>query len=297
MATEASAEGDFPDVSRVDVSSEAMNAFSTEEEFLQLAFSLMVEVTSYVSIAACTMGPTWDREHAAVGGNMVRLFKLLDTLLDQTAKRRQEVSLIVSRLIFECTVNIRYLIDRFSTETVDAYISYSFRHERRLYGLIKDNIGERGGLVLPIEDRMLKSIERSARVSDISLDEVVPFAKGPWPDNLFERSKMVGLEKIYLGAFGGPSHAVHGNWQDIYANNLDWNEENQSFTPRLEWKRPRPQVLSSLALIVIETVGIYCSFAGVGSRLAPSLRDLTDRVLRYVDGHENYLGEKQWPKI
>jgi len=40
-----------------------------------LASELLREVASYVCVAACTMGskPVWDRDHAAVGGNMVRL--------------------------------------------------------------------------------------------------------------------------------------------------------------------------------------------------------------------------------
>ena len=31
--------------------------------------------------------PVWDRDHAAVGGNMVRLFKVLSAHLDQTVQR------------------------------------------------------------------------------------------------------------------------------------------------------------------------------------------------------------------
>lgn len=34
--------------------------------------------------------PVWDRDHAAVGGNMVRLFKVLSAHLDQTVQRRYE---------------------------------------------------------------------------------------------------------------------------------------------------------------------------------------------------------------
>jgi hypothetical protein len=51
---------------------------------------------------------------------------------------------------------------------------------------------------------MLKSIERSAAASCISLDDV-DFKKGaPWGGkNLFDKAEVVGLGGAYLAAFGG----------------------------------------------------------------------------------------------
>jgi hypothetical protein len=88
------------DVERVEIDPATIATFTTEEEFVSLAVSLMVEVASYSCIAAATLGPSpvWDRDHAAVGGNMVRLYKLLDSFLDQTCKRREEISWILGRL-------------------------------------------------------------------------------------------------------------------------------------------------------------------------------------------------------
>ena len=100
------------EVERVEVDAAKMAAFTNEDDFLSLAVSLMVEVASYSFVAATTLGasPVWDRDRAAVGGNMVRLYKLLDSFLDQTCQRREEISWILGRLIFETAVNIRYLI-------------------------------------------------------------------------------------------------------------------------------------------------------------------------------------------
>lgn len=292
----------LPEIKRVEVSTDVMRTFAREEEFLGLAVSLMVEVGSYASIAAATTGqtPNWDRDHATVGGHMVRLYKLLDAFLDQTTQRQQEISFLLARLIFECIVNMRFLIVNFSKETVDAYIAYSFRHERRLRDLIEANIKRRNGIVLPIEDRMFKSIDRSAEVAGITLQQVDPADRSGWAGSMFDRTKAVGLEALYLAAFGGGSHAVHGNWHDLYGNHLEWGEKDQRFSPNLEWSRPRPQVVSSLALITIETILIYLEFIGGESardRFEPQLIDLTERVLLFANGHEHYLGEKRWPEI
>jgi uncharacterized protein DUF5677 len=156
--------GDVPEVKRVEVDLDKIAAFKTEEEFTGLAVSLMIEVASYSCIAAATLGasPSWDRDRAAVGGNMVRLYKLLDSFLDQTSRRREEITSILGRLIFETAVNIRYLIANFSKELIDSYVKHSLRQERRLFGLVQANISKRGSM-LPIADRMLKSIDRAAR--------------------------------------------------------------------------------------------------------------------------------------
>ncbi len=88
-----------------------MAAYTREWDFVILASELLREVTSYVSVAACTLGlaPAWTRDQAAVGGNMVRLSKLLSAFLDQTVQKRMETSTILSRLAFETIVNVRYL--------------------------------------------------------------------------------------------------------------------------------------------------------------------------------------------
>jgi hypothetical protein len=171
----------LPRIERVEVDFGGIVKFNKEDDFTKLAISLMVETASYVCVAACTMGTksVWDRDRAAICGNMVRLYKLLHSVLDQTCQRRQETRFILARLVFETLVNIRYMIKEFSPQLIVSYIAYSFRHERRLRDLIQENIKARHGQILPIEDRMLKSINRSAVAAGIALDDVDVTKKGP----------------------------------------------------------------------------------------------------------------------
>ena len=110
------------EIKRVPINIEEIANFDNEDEFTGLAVDLMVETGSYVCVASCTMGtkPMWDRDRAAVCGNMVRLYKLLHSVLDQTCQRRQETGFILSRLVFETLVNIRYMIREFSPELVES---------------------------------------------------------------------------------------------------------------------------------------------------------------------------------
>ena len=291
----------LPDIERTNVDAEMMSAFNNEDDFVGLAVGLMIETGSYVCLAATTFREKhiWDRDLAVVCGNMVRLYKLIHTVLDQITQRRQEMSDIFTRLVFETLVNIRFMVKNYDPVLVESYIQYSFRHERRLRDLITDNIESRSGVVLPIEDRMLKSIDRSATAAGVTI-EGVDLSNKPWGGkNTYEKARDVGLDFAYLAAFAGPSHSVHGNWQDIYGNNLHWDEKN-GFTPNLDWRRPRPQVLFALCSLIIETLDIYFEFMGgdeVVQVLNDPLTDLKARVHQVNDAHETYLVGKQWPEV
>ena len=294
--------GLFPVVERVDVDPVAIAAFTREWDFMVLGSELLREVTSYVSVAACTLGPApaWTRDQAAVRGNMVRLSKLLSAFLDQTVKKRFETSTILSRLAFETIVNTRYLIANFSPELANAFVRHSLRHERRLWDTIQTNIQGRAGEVLHIEQRMLNSIERAARIAGITLDSVDLKNRAPWDGkDLRQKAEAVGLDGAYLAVFGGMSHNVHGSWHDLYQFHLE-TDGNGAFTPNLEWGRPRPQPLFALSHLALDALADFLRFIGgeaaIG-QVGEQLRDLNTRINSADRAHETYLSGKTWPAI
>jgi hypothetical protein len=295
-------EGPFPVIERVAVDPAAIAAYTREWDFMILASELLREVASYVCVAACTMGssPTWTRDQAAVGGNMVRLSKLLSAHLDQIVQRRYETSTILSRLAFETIVNARYLIANFSPELVDSFVRHSLRHERRLRDKVQANIQECGGEVLHIEQRILKSIERAARLSGVTLDSVDLKDRAPWGGkDLRQKAEAVGFGEAYLAVFGGMSHNVHGSWHDLYQFHLE-SDENGGFTPNLEWGHPRPQPLFALGHLALYAVRDFLTFIGgetAMDQLREQLRDLGARIDSVNQTHEAYLSGKTWPAI
>jgi hypothetical protein len=103
----------------------------------------------------------------------------------------------------------------------------------------------------------------------------------------------VGLEAAYRAAFGGGSQTIHGNWNEVYGNHLHWNESERSFTPKTKWKRPRPQVITALALIVVETIKIYFDFMG-GDEVGEHFEGLAQQNLHSGRGSR---GLSQWQKM
>ncbi|UXC36637.1 DUF5677 domain-containing protein [Cupriavidus gilardii] len=56
----------------------------------------------------------------------------------------------------------------------------------------------------------------------VSIEQVTNAAAKPWKAvDLYRKAEAVGLGQAYLGLFGGPSHAVHGGWQDLLDYYLD----------------------------------------------------------------------------
>lgn len=286
-----------PSVTRTEISTDEIQAFSDEHAYTGLAVELLIEAGSYICIAACILPPPphrWNRHEAVVVGHLARLYKLISAMLDQTCQHRRETTFIFARLAFECIVNTLFLIKHDRPEVTASYIEYSMRHEKRLRERIRRNVESRGGGMLHIEERMLRSIESAAQRSGVNLDSIDPPSN--WAGkNLFEKAKEVGLEEAYLGAFAGPSHSVHGNWQDLLEYHLDWDDEG--YTANLEWHRPRPQLLTTMAYLTVETLVAYFSdvLGEAGNQLAVKMPDLRERISQFVHLHEEFLSRGSKP--
>lgn len=293
--------GDLPEITAVEVNPETMAAYARDADFLSLTVEPLKETGSYVCYAASMTDETgtWSRDQAIIGGNMVRLYKLTHAILDQTCQGRGELAFVFFRLAFETIVNIRYLIKHFSPDLTRSYVTYSLKHERKLLELIGSNIAQRNGVVKPIEDRMLKSLHRAAAAAGVTYDEVDQRQKNWGNKTTFAKAEDIEWAGQYQAAFAGPSHNVHGNWQEIYSNHLTW-DGNDRFTPNLEFSKPRPQPLFALCFLATEALRDFYEFkAGTAGLecLWPPVADLQGRILAADQGHEGYLARKQWPEV
>jgi hypothetical protein len=286
------------EIDAVAVEDEAIAAYTSEDQFNSLTVELLKEVGSFVCVAASIFPAGtkhWSRDQAIYGGHLVRLFKLISALLDQICQKRRETTFILSRLAFETIVNLAYFIEHGSPELFEQYIRYSLRQEKRLHNRIVANVAARGGMRLPIEDRMLSSIEAAATKSDLSIADLSPDEPTSWGErNLFQRAKAVGLGVMYLAASGGGSQNVHGNWMDLLEYHLE-DDDGEGFVPSLEWHRPRPQVGLAIAQMAADVVGRFFSLVKASEEiqgLDARLEDLARRINRANVGHERFVTDR-----
>jgi hypothetical protein len=291
----------IPHIDPVAIDADVLRGFHDEDDFIDLAVKLVVEAASYTVIAHSIMDEKggWDRDEAILGGLMVRLYKLLSALLDQVCQHRAEIAQIMCRLAFEAVVDIRYLVRKLDAALGDDFVKSSYRQERILRDQIMERITARGGDILPVEDRMLKSISRAADIADLSLDDVSTKRRDWGGQNTRAKANEVfGSDLAYIGAFSGMSQSVHGSWGDLLQFHLE-TTDGKRFTPSPEWGHPRPQLITTMAFLVAETVDEFLGYwdEALQDRFHPALTDLKCRVRTLVAGHEHYLSSKEWPAI
>jgi hypothetical protein len=276
-------------IKQTDVSSERTDAFKSEDDFNGLAVELLIEVGSFIIVAGNLIPAKtqrWDRNQAVLGGHLVRLYKLISALLDQICQHRREITFIIARLTFECIVNIRFLIKFGNAATYDSYVRYSLKQEKRLYQRISKEIDGRRGERLPVEERMLES--------GVSIDDLSTSRPKDWADkNLYERADAVGLGGAYIGAFGGPSSSVHGNWMDLLEFQLETHYDDGNFSPDFEWHNPRPQIGQTVAFLAVEAAREYFAYVGEGPNdfMEERFAELSNRIREAASAHEAFLNK------
>lgn len=194
-----------------------------------------------------------DKDEAVVGGNLTRLIKLNTSFLQNVCEGKLEICYIINRCIAETAINTKFLLIEGEERVRRNYIKNSLITEKELWETILSNVKDRSGDILPIEERMQKSIQNSFDKSDFDLDEVKRSSK--WK-SIKERANIVAGEMFYSVFYGISSHSIHGNWQDILFNNLKKLEDG--FELNLQWNRPRPQIIDGAIILNLDIVKIFC---------------------------------------
>jgi len=285
-------------INKVAVQEEEIKKFTSEKDFLCLSIDVLIEVGSFVCVAA-NLYPLdrkeWNRDEAILGGHLVRLYKLISATLDQATQLRRETTYIFARLAFECIINLRYLIKHASPGLFSSYVKYSLKHEKKLRTRILEIIKERDGKKLAIETRILDSIDISFKVSGVTSEDVPQHLKNWGDKNIYQKAVDLGLADVYLAAFGGGSHSVHGNWQDLLEFHLITNHDTCTFNSNTDWHFPKAQVLNALSLHVTYAIIDYLIWLNreeFPEKMVSTLGELRDRIFLLDKLHESFLSTK-----
>lgn len=232
-----------------------------------------------------------NKDNAVIGGNLTRLVKLNTSFLQNICESKLEICYIISRCIAETSINLKFILISGEERVIKNYIKYSLLTEKELWEVIIENIKQRNGETLQIENRMQKSIQNSFDKSDFEIEEINRSSK--WK-SIKERAKVVAGEQFYSVFYGISSHSIHGNWQDIILNNLKKIEEG--FELNLDWNKPRPQIIDGPIGFNLEIVKTFCEKELTTERnyslINEKLKILNKYHYELIETHEEFM--KKW---
>jgi len=168
-----------------------------------------------------------------------------------------ETTALVDRCIFESTVKVLWLCQQDSDDTFARFFAEGLKTELALKTEIQERIAARGGTVIQIEERMLKSITRYLATSGMSDEEIAASKKLP---DLASMIETIGHERLaYIVGQKIGSHHVHGTWPSLLLHYLDWDTVD-SFRPRDHNCPTHVNQYVFVPLMVLSAAKAFCSW-------------------------------------
>lgn len=265
------------------------------ELFKETAGVLIVCTSSKISYEEVT-DVIFGRNQAICVGLLVRIVKFMKAILAILSNGDElgEVILALLRCLGESAINVRYLILKNDDALFDQYVKVSLGPEREMYDIIKENIEQRKGEALPVETRMLASIERLFKISGFQIEDVSR-KHAEWGERMRDRLKALDMEKSYVVVQRIPSHAVHGTWVDLVLHHLE--PKQAGFETSFNESSVDTRTLASICVFILAaTKDYYENFLAVSPQARPlkvRIDDLVDRLQRVNSAHEEWYNQNK----
>jgi hypothetical protein len=258
---------------------------------MEASFYLLKEAAHWMMLIACSkpISPT-DRNEAIRRGLLVRLTKLMRLTIRELVAEETFQQLNISRDAIETVANLVYLMgDDGSGARYDQYVMNSLVAEREVLQDIARNVGARDEEVLDIEQRMMRSIEKTAKAAGVNDVAALPGRRHiGWP-KVEDRVKLLG-PNAYVGYRMGSSQ-THGDWTDLYRNHLTF--EDGEFAPSMNAFHPRPQVPLMFVILAVRFVGgnldHFIEDEDMVEAMASQFEDIDQRATKVDALHEKLL--------
>lgn len=265
-----------------------LEATTREDPFMEAGVELLKEAVT-LSLLAADIVPAapYGRDEAIRCALLIRVGTLGCTMVRDTCAGDGGQQMSLSRQVIESVATLLYLSDDPDGSHHEAFVQDSLIAEREVLRDITRR-QEADGDVWQIEERMQRSIDRTAKAAGIDPAKVPRRREVGWP-SVEERMKLLGPTSYSAYRMG--SAALHGTWHDLYRNYLE--EVDNGFLPRFELPAPRPQALLVSAALITEAGRAYVTRRGEEELRAfePSLVDLLDRLTQVDEVHERLLQE------
>ncbi|HAT2098234.1 TPA: hypothetical protein I8032_000295 [Legionella pneumophila] len=161
-----------------------------------------------------------------------------------------ESTLIIDRCINESAIILMWLCTKKDDQYFNIFKSKGLFSDLKLKSEIQKNIEIRGGSQLPIENRMLKSIERYVSESGLNEDQINSlYSKMP---NMRQMMTEIGMKPThYTVIMNIGSHNLHGTWTALKQNYYE-EKDDTVFIKDLNKSKTHVNQYIQVAILVIE---------------------------------------------
>lgn len=272
---------------------EELERATDEEPFVREGFELLKEASmllvAVASLRTETLSDGLPRNHAIIIGHYARMAKLMKTLIRQIADGHGgDQQIAVSREFMDSVSTVMYLLaDSGDGTRYTSFVMDSLIAEREFLKDVREQVAQRGDVLLPIEERINRSIAETLAAAGVREEDIPSRRNNGWP-NAQARIDLLG--STAYAAYRTGSGAVHGSFAHIYKNHLE--ETVGGFEIELRPQRFRPQPLLSMALLSMITLAEYSRIflkMPLPNVLGERGRAIQSLLRRVDEQHEMYL--------
>lgn len=253
----------------------------------------LLKVCNFVRCLLCltaSIDPTNNKNYTGkiqpiLSGYIARIFKLYDTFVFLIAENKVEMAWIMTRLISEASIQLKYLLSLEDPEAVQKYLKASLVNDKLLFNHVNKQIDSRPPTA--IEERIIKSITKEFEEAGYKPNEIDDTKDRIWCKNTFSLAEKVGLKNMYERVYRTSSTAIHGSWFHLKQYYLI--KEHNSYFPNLDFHNASPQIIEGTTSIALDSAKNYAAKITGGNIIEQSFDVCIAWFQKMSEEHENFL--------
>lgn len=275
-------EADLPEPYSPEVAS-----FTTDDDYVEAAFELLKEaVFTVLALAGGLRDRPYQRDEAIRRGLIQCLGLLGKSMLSDAIYEQGYQQPVLGRQVIDAAATYFYLAEDNDGSRHEAYVRHSLAEEKAGMAIVTEQIAERGGDALPIEERMRRSIERMALAAGTTFDAVPGKSKSGWPST---EERLLALSPVGYLPFRTGSSAIHSNWAALLQRDLEEVEGGFVVMPNT-YADVRP--MTAAGLFIAEAAVDYLQREGTDAEEAwflDRLSKVAENIRELDQAHERFM--------
>jgi hypothetical protein len=171
-----------------------------------------------------------------------------------------ETTSIIDRCIFESAIKVTWLCENPTVENFIRFLADGLKTELEFKEEIEANIKARNGIILPVEERMLRSVGNHLAAADLTATDIIAAKKMPDVASLMASLGLARLQYVVAQRIG--SHHVHGTWPSLLFHYLEKQTTDVlNFEPRGHNCETHMNQYMYVCLLTLSALRAYVGYA------------------------------------